>query len=331
MTISIFIPYGYAVLIRIVTLALAALGIIIQRKSHLLNDAQVKHLQKNALKRPLWHVGFWLYVICSVVSDMVGISSLPLLVMALMGSLLLFFNAIFSHIVLHENMTMISWFATILVAVASSVISILMNLPDKVQTPDELRNLVTTPLYIFYCVVNLCAIVVLFICTRIYSRKRKKWLPSCLSPSCQNELQQQQQQQHQQYNRYSFRLAFIYQGLSTVLAAAALVYAKLTFGFLNLSLVTKSNQFASKISISIVSVAALASILQLVFFNMSLHYYTTLFTIPFGYSLGIILACINTLIYYNSFSVLDPWKSVVIIICVLLTIFAVWLLRGVSE
>lgn len=315
--LKLSLSYGLAIVLRVLTLAMAALGIVIQRKSHLKNDSLPPPMRKNALTRPLWHLGFWLYMISSIISDLIGISSLPLLVISLVGTLLLFFNAIYSHFILNENMTIGGCVATALVALASTGLAILLNLPNAPRSTEELEQLIKTPVYIVYSVLTCVVLVVLWITTRVVLRKKNV---------LGNALDRNDDDGEKRMDRLNFWVALLYQASSTILAALAIVFAKITFDLLQQNITTGHNQFNSAISIVFLVITVVATILQLIFFNYSLHYYPTLFTIPFGYSLGIVLACLNTLVYYDSFFVLEPWKSVLVILCVLVTILGVYIL-----
>lgn len=315
--------YGLAVVLRVITLAMAALGIVLQRKSHVNNDAKPPSEQKNALRRPLWHLGFWLYVISSIISDIVGISSLPLLVIALIGTLLLFFNAIYSHFILQENMSRLGWLGTVIVAIASTGLAVLLNLPNSPKTVDQLHDLVRKPVYIIYCSLTLATLLGISFATYLCLRKRSLYLTDTRSLL---EGTEPFRVANKQLDKFNFWVALLYAALSTILGALALVFAKISFELLENSITTGHNQFKNAISICFLVVTVVATILQLIYFNFSLHYYPTLFTIPFGYSVGIILACLNTLVYYDSFFVLDAWKSILVVVCVFATIFGIFLL-----
>ena len=327
--------YGLAVSVRIVTLALAALGVVIQRKSHVKNDNKAAALQKSALRRPLWHLGFWIYIFSSVCSDIVGISSLPLLVIALLGTLLLFFNAIFSHFILHEKMTRFGWLGLILVAGASTALAILMHVPDIPKSVDELEELLSRPVYIVYSVITLIAVIVISLITRRCICKRRTLKARAELEPIQTMsmlVTTDGQNSHplsidDRLSRLNFWIALLYQCLSTILASLALVFAKISFELLQVSIDTHQNQFKNILSIAILIITIVATILQLVFFNESLRYYPTVFTIPFGFSLGVILACINTMIYFDSFTLINTGQIVAVISCVLVTVLGIYLLR----
>lgn len=317
------ISYALAVVLRVLTLAMASFGIVLQRKSHTINDSKPLQDQKNALKRPLWHLGFWLYIFSSIISDIVGISSLPLLVIALIGTLLLFFNAIFSHFILQENMSWVGWFGTLIVAVSSAGLAVILNLPNSPKTVDELYALIKSPIYIIYSVITILILIALSISTWYCLRKRLVY--SSMSKSSLDGTEQLVFSTAK-LDKFNFYVALLYASLSTILAASALVFAKITYELIDHSVTTGQNQFTDSISIVFLIITIVTTVLQLVFFNYSLHYYPTLFTIPFGYSIGIILACLNTLIYYDSFYILDSWKSYLVVFSVLTTIYGIYLL-----
>ena len=136
--IDFVFSYKLAILFRILTLALIALGIVIQRKSHVNNDSKPEDERKNAMFRPLWHLGFWLYVIFSLIGDFIAISSLPILVIAPLMTIILFFNAIYSWWLLKEKMKRRGWIGTTIIAICSAALAILLNLPNSPKDTDGL-------------------------------------------------------------------------------------------------------------------------------------------------------------------------------------------------
>jgi hypothetical protein len=305
---SLTLPYGIAVLVRCLTLSLIALGIVLQRKSHLQNDQKPADRRKNALRRPLWHLGFWMYVLSSVVGDLVGISSLPLLVIAPLTTFVLFFNAIFSKWVLKEEMSLKGWIGTVIIAISSVVLAILLNLPADPKTADEMRKNLLRPGYLAYCSINVVVLAICFLAIWYCKRNLVRWNDN-----------DDKQTNEAKFARTRLYIALLYQLTSTILAAQALVFAKMTFDLIK-------ELFHSHIGVGVLIVTIVTTIWQLILFNSSLHYYSTLVTVPFGYSIGIILACVNTLVYYDSFSLLAPWKIVVVAMSIVGTIGGIWLL-----
>jgi len=322
---NIVLPYGVAIFIRCITLALIALGVVLQRKSHVINDKLPTSEQKNAFKRPLWHLGFWMYVIASLIGDVAGISSLPILVIAPLTTLVMFFNAAYSQCLLNEKMKTVGWIGTVIVALASAVLAILLNLPNTPRNETEMKKLLLRPGYIAYCVVNILLLGVCTVMTWHYLNKRKKLMFRILPGNNGIDIVANLANQ-KVLNKTNLCIALLYQFTSTILAAQALVFAKLCFDLLVSSMTDGANGFISGLSIGIPIVTGITTILQLVLFNASLHYYTTLVTVPFGYSVGIIFACVNTIIYYDSFFILAPWKVGLVVLSVIVTIGGICLL-----
>jgi len=331
------LSYGLAIGLRLTSLSSAALGIVIQRKSHVRNDAKPTSLQRNAIKRPLWHAGFWLYIFSSIAGDVIGISSLPLLVVALSGTLLLLFNAVFSHLILRETMSKMGWFGTVVVACASAGLAMLLNIPTRPKNADDVRKLVKKPLYIAYSAATLCVIVLVSISAAALVRMRNRTLRMhqdvALSPTTCDASESQSARfpllttfSSMSIDRCNLWIAFLYMAQSTIIAALALVFAKVTFDLLASSIDNHRNEFKDPISIVFLLITVATTVVQLIYFNLSLHYYPTLFTIPFGYSLGIILACVNTLIYYDALFALPAWKTVTVILCMVTTIVGIYVL-----
>lgn len=304
-------PYGVSISAKLVTTALSSLGIIIQRKSHVKNDEKPLTQRKSSVKRPLWHLGFWLYLSTSAVGNVFSITSLPILVIAPLGTFSLLFNAVYAHFLLDENMTLIGFIGTVIVAGASAGIAILLHLPQHSKNSQQLAALLTSTGYIIYIVITAILLVIMVI-TGIHLTKVHKKNHSILSTEKERRLR--------------LKIAVFFELSSTILASQALIFAKLSFDLLDLSIKTSINQFKDAVSIISLIVTAISTVLQLYFFNVSLHYYTTVVVIPIGYSAGITLACLNTFVYYDSFTQLTIGKTIAVLVLVATIIIGIILL-----
>lgn len=296
--------YAVAITVDIISICLSSLGVVIQRKSHIENDKLENSLQKHSLQRPLWWFGFLIYLIPAATGSFFGITSLPILVIAPIGTFTLFFNAIYSHFFLKEDMTLLGGIGTVVMAASAASIAILMDIPQETKNIDELVQFMKKPLYITYItfvsILTLVAVIV-----NVYLLKKDKIFQS-------------------RKNRLTIAIIFII--LAYVLASQAVIFAKESFDLISLSFTTGQNQFLSVYTYLILFATIVVTVLQLVFFNMAIHYYTLLVLVPIGYSVGIIMACVNTLIYYDSFFILETWKTILVVSLVILIICGIILL-----
>ena len=305
------LPYGTAIAIKLATTSVSSLGIVIQRKSHVINDEKPIEERKNALKRPLWHLGFWLYIICAGAGTVSSISSLPILVIAPLSTFTLLFNAIYAHFLLNEKMTWIGIMGNVLIAAASAGMAIVLDLPQIPLHARELVLFLKRTRYLIYITIT----TILLLCFIFYGWKlsveHKKEAGNVTFNSTR---------------RRALKIAISFELAATILASQAIIFAKISYDLLMLSLQTGENQFSDPISPVILTITIVSTIFELLFFNVSLHYYTTVVIIPIGYSAGIALACLNTFFYYESFSELSAWKSVLVVFSVVVIICGIYLL-----
>lgn len=310
------VPYGTAIFIKLGTTALSSLGVVIQRKSHVINDSKSQEEQKNALKRPLWHAGFWMYLVFSAVGSAFSITSLPILVIAPFSTFTLLFNAIYSHFLLQENMTWIGFIGTVLIAASSVGIAIILNIPEAKKNTRELVELLTRHGYLVYVSLTFVIFMVLLsIGIHLVRKHKKEQLIMAFNAT----------------RKRALSIAVLFELCATILASQAIIFAKISYDLLVLTLTTGENQFKDPVTPIILVCTAIFTIGQLVLFNVSLHYYTTVVIIPIGYSFGIALACLNTFVYYDSFHEITAWKTVLVVICVIITICGVYLLSKTSS
>ena len=97
--ISLFL----SITICITTSCIQSLGLTIQRKSHVLNgNLYPKEKRRSACRRPLWHLGFDLYIISNVIGSIFAIGTLPIVILAPLGASTLVFNAFFAKLLLGD-------------------------------------------------------------------------------------------------------------------------------------------------------------------------------------------------------------------------------------
>ncbi|KAF9109334.1 hypothetical protein BGX27_007740 [Mortierella sp. AM989] len=90
--------------IAVATSFIQSLGLTIQRKSHVLNEAiHPKELRRQACQRPLWHLGFHTYILSNLTGTIFSIGYLPVIILAPLGAVTLVFNALFARLLLGDH------------------------------------------------------------------------------------------------------------------------------------------------------------------------------------------------------------------------------------
>jgi hypothetical protein len=98
-------PHNFLVGISIAvgTSFIQSLGLTIQRKSHVINEAiHPKELRRQACQRPLWHLGFHTYILSNLTGTIFSIGYLPVIILAPLGAVTLVFNALFARLLLGD-------------------------------------------------------------------------------------------------------------------------------------------------------------------------------------------------------------------------------------
>lgn len=89
--------------IAVATSFIQSLGLTIQRKSHVLNEAiHPKELRRQACHRPLWHLGFHTYILSNLTGTIFSIGYLPVIILAPLAAVTLVFNALFARLLLGD-------------------------------------------------------------------------------------------------------------------------------------------------------------------------------------------------------------------------------------
>ena len=99
-------PHNFVVgiSIAVATSFIQSLGLTIQRKSHVLNEAiHPKELRRQACQRPLWHLGFHTYILSNLTGTIFSIGYLPVIILAPLGAVTLVFNALFARLLLGDQ------------------------------------------------------------------------------------------------------------------------------------------------------------------------------------------------------------------------------------
>lgn len=83
-----------------------SLGLTIQRKSHLLNEALPLALRKKDRHRPLWVGGFTIFICSNLLGTIFQIGALPIVVLGPLGAVSLLYNAFFAKVILGDSFSL---------------------------------------------------------------------------------------------------------------------------------------------------------------------------------------------------------------------------------
>ncbi|KAM0749825.1 hypothetical protein T439DRAFT_326722 [Meredithblackwellia eburnea MCA 4105] len=127
-----------------------SLGLTIQRKSHLQNEALPSSLRKRDFKRPLWVTGFVIFLCSNLLGTIFQIGALPIVVLGPLGAVSLLYNAFFARIILGDEFSVHLVLGTILIAGGAVLIGMFGVVPETTHTLDELVELYSRPAFIIW-------------------------------------------------------------------------------------------------------------------------------------------------------------------------------------
>lgn len=293
---GIQLGYVVAIIIDLLLGLISTMGFILQRKSHLQTAVLPSEQRKPSYKRPLWHVGFWTYVIFSTASSIVDLGNIPFFVIIPLGSSKLIYNAIYSKYFLHETITRNAILGTFYVAISAVVIGICGSIPEPERTIDDMYKMYAKPEFIVF---ESCLAFGLIVCLFILHVGRP----------------------------FSTRAkGIIYGIIATTFSSQAALFAKAGLSLLNLTIFQHQNQFTSFIAFFLLTLMIVLPLIGLFFFNKSLARCETVVSIPITYCVGISLAVLNTVSYYDHLTHIAPWKWGVIALASMYLVYGVSLL-----
>lgn len=125
-------------------------GLTIQRKSHLENDARPPARQRKAHRRPLWLIGFAIFISSNLFGTIFQIGALPIVILAPLGAVSLLWNAVLSRILLGDFFTTSTLLGTFLIALGATLIAIFGVVPEENHNLAELLQLFKRPGFVVY-------------------------------------------------------------------------------------------------------------------------------------------------------------------------------------
>lgn len=113
-----------------------SLGLTIQRKSHLQNERLPIHSRKPDYARPVWLMGFLIYLSFNVLGSIFQIGTLPLIILGPLGAISLLWNAILARLLLGDLFSFHLITGTILIGLGALLIGLNGVLPDQSSSHD---------------------------------------------------------------------------------------------------------------------------------------------------------------------------------------------------
>ncbi|OBZ79715.1 putative magnesium transporter NIPA8 [Grifola frondosa] len=179
---SISIPLG--ITIGLLASFIQSLGLTIQRKSHVVNQALPEEFRTVEHRRPLWLVGFSIFISSNLFGSVFQIASLPVVILAPLGAVSLLWNAFFARFLLGDVFSPWMFLGTLLIAGGAVLIAIFGIVPEPTHSLEDLLRLFSRPAFIAYFSLLGFAVLVCLVITHVveYSYTRRIALPD-ISPA----------------------------------------------------------------------------------------------------------------------------------------------------
>lgn len=136
-------------------------GLTIQRKSHIQNDALPLASQRRPIQRPLWLVGFGIYIVTNILGTIFQLDALPIVILAPLGAVSLIYNALLARLILGDRFGARMVGGTTLVAAGAVLIAVFGVVEEAEHSIEELLRLWGRPAFLafFWVVIGLTLIV----------------------------------------------------------------------------------------------------------------------------------------------------------------------------
>lgn len=284
-------------------------------------------------KRPLWRIGFLLFMIANLLGSSIQITTLPLIVLSPLQAIGLVFNSICSSIILHEAFTTLSIMGTVLVGFGALFIAAFGSIAEPNHSLKELLELMKRRQFVSWIIFsNLIVVLILLWINFIKLLHSKKFrnlhlnnLPSLVRQPLDISSE-----------KFRFVKGLLYGVASGMLSAHSLLLAKSAVEIILNSIVKKNyNSLQNFKSWVIISSFFILAITQLVFLNKGLKNISTSILYPLVFCIYNITNIINGLVFYDQLKVLSKSQSFMIILgtfLVLLGVFALsWRLEEMDS
>ncbi|KAL0951193.1 hypothetical protein HGRIS_007921 [Hohenbuehelia grisea] len=145
---TISIPLG--IIIGLLASFVQSLGLTIQRKSHVLNQQLPEAQQRVEHRRPLWLLGFGIFISSNILGSLVQIASLPVVILAPLGAVSLLWNAFFAKVLLGDVFSPWMVLGTVLIAGGAVLIAVFGIVPEPTRSLEDLLALFRRPTFVAY-------------------------------------------------------------------------------------------------------------------------------------------------------------------------------------
>lgn len=142
-------------------------GLTIQRKSHVQEDLLPLPSRRQPIRRPLWLIGFIIYITSNVFSTIFQLDALPIVILAPLGAVSLIFNALLAKVILGDVFGKTAVVGTGLVALGAVLIAVFGVVQEEEHSLDELLRLWRRGPFLAFFSLLVAAVVIVLISVSI--------------------------------------------------------------------------------------------------------------------------------------------------------------------
>jgi magnesium transporter len=311
------------IIVGLLSTSIQSLGLTLQRKSHLVEDAKdPSEARRPAYRRRKWQIGMFMFVISNLVGSTIQITTLPLPVLSTLQASGLVFNTGFATLLLGEPFTRYSLVGTILTCVGAALIATFGAIGEPAHSLSQLLELLRRWEFIVW----MAGTMTVVIGTILVAHFLKLWSshrhiehhflkterptsasddsiqPGSVKRSFTNSLPRALQVR---VNRLRLARGLAYGLVSGILSAHSLLVAKSAVELLVRTIVDRNNQFNQFQSWLILVALLFFALTQLYYLHLGLRLCSTSVLYPFVFCIYNIIAILDGLIYFHQASKLS--------------------------
>ncbi|KAI0068198.1 hypothetical protein BV25DRAFT_1793338 [Artomyces pyxidatus] len=347
------ISVAVGIVVGLLASCVQSLGLTVQRKSHVLNQALPEHLQRVEHRRPLWLLGFAIFFFSNILGSIFQIASLPVVILAPLGAVSLLWNAFFARLLLGDVFSPWMILGTLLIAGGAVLIAVFGIVPEPTHSLEDLLVLFRRPAFVAYFSLLAFAVVVCLVITHIaeFSYRRRHGSialpvtpplsPTLVATTSSTDLTMERTplldrkrlhsaapsiaSSHRAAppSRTPLLISLSFASFSGILSGMCLIFAKSGVELLLLT-VSGDNQFwrwqAWMLVLGLVGFA----LLQLWYLHKALTLADPTIVCPLAFCFYNLSSIVNGLVYFDQFSLLPAWHIALVVVGIGILLGGVW-------
>ncbi|KZV82046.1 hypothetical protein EXIGLDRAFT_779031 [Exidia glandulosa HHB12029] len=330
------VSVAVGIIIGLLSSVVQSLGLTIQRKSHVLEELLPEQRRRPEHRRPLWLIGFAIFISSNVLGSVFQIAALPVVILAPLGAVSLLWNAVFARLLLGDVFTSIMAIGTALIAIGAVLIAVFGVVPEPNHSLEDLLALLRRGPFVIYFSLLVAAVLGLLVVTHIAERtlpvavasvpsspiiqavdratERTPLLPTATfdgkagsaspPPSIASDAA---------LHRKRMLVAISFASLSGILSGMCIIFAKAGVELLLLT-IGGNNQFWRWESWVLVSGLVVVALLQLWYLHKSLVLAAPTLVCPLAFCFYNLSSIINSLIYFDQLALLSTSHLLLVVL-----------------